>query len=218
MTGLLAATQPARRIVVEGGGTPWWVPLAIALGVALVAALVSYVATWRFKAADFDRENALRTVDLVDEAELIASVEDRWRSEGGAETTMLRLQRARVRAQPLKDEALDNRFRAALMHNLDVRTWAPETSASRYWLSRAITSVREGLVPHLAAPMFFGRGEPREPSFPTSEELNAMPNSNEGSERIDALNEWDAQRRKAELEKASRGPRPARIRRMGGSG
>jgi hypothetical protein len=99
------------------------------------------------------------------------------------------------------------------MHNLDVRTWNPETSASRYWLSRAITNVREGLVPHLAAPTFFGRDEPPERTFPTLEELNAMPNSNEGQERIDALNDWDARRRKAELEKGARRSRPARVRR-----
>jgi hypothetical protein len=115
MSGLLAATQPARTIIVERGGaivsehggTPtWWIPLLV----ALAAAGVSYAVTWRFKRADVDRENALRAVDLVDEAEQIASLQKRWRDDGGARTTMRLLQQARVRAQPLDDVDLDERF------------------------------------------------------------------------------------------------------------
>lgn len=50
MSGLLAAIQPARTIVIERGGeTSWWVPFLSALAVALFAAAASDYATWRFK-------------------------------------------------------------------------------------------------------------------------------------------------------------------------
>jgi hypothetical protein len=39
--------------------TAWWVPLATALFVALVAATVSYCVTWRFTRAVVERESAL---------------------------------------------------------------------------------------------------------------------------------------------------------------
>ena len=90
MIGILAATQPARTIIVqrggaivnESGGTPWWVPVVTTLAVALTAAAVSYAVSWRFKRADVDRENALRAVVRVDEAEQIPSLDYPWRDEG----------------------------------------------------------------------------------------------------------------------------------------
>jgi hypothetical protein len=195
MIELLIASQTARTVVIErGGGTNWWP----ALLVALAAAAVSYAVTWRFKKADVDRENALRAVDLVDEAEQIASLQDRWRDDGGARKTMRLLQQARVRAQPLDDADLDKRFQAALSHNFDLQTWGeweepPESSRS--WLSKAITNVREGLLPHLKAPKFFGRRETPKRTFPTLDELNAMPSDPDGraaQPRIDALVDWEA--------------------------
>jgi hypothetical protein len=38
MSGLLAATQPARTVVIERGGTAWWVPFVAALGVTTALA------------------------------------------------------------------------------------------------------------------------------------------------------------------------------------
>jgi hypothetical protein len=92
MSTFLAATEPARTIVIErggaivneSGGTPTWVTFLLAFGVALVAAAVSYSVTWKFKKTDVDRENALRAVDLVDEAEQIAALRYRYRDEGGS--------------------------------------------------------------------------------------------------------------------------------------
>jgi hypothetical protein len=75
MSGSFAATEPARTIVVQrganlvierGGGPGWWVPLLIALAVALVAAIALYSVSWRFKKADVDRETALQAADVVD--------------------------------------------------------------------------------------------------------------------------------------------------------
>jgi hypothetical protein len=207
MSGLIAATQPAQRIVVErgatlvverGGGTPWWVPLAIALGVALVAAFVSYAVTWRFKRADVDRENALRAVDIVDRAEQIASLDDLWNNEGGGGMATYRLlQEARVRAQPLDDNDLDQRFRVALSYNVELVGWDEKTSAARDWLAGAISDIREALVPHLAAPNFIRRNREVLREFPTQEELNAMPSDRygrKGQPRIDALVQWKADR------------------------
>jgi hypothetical protein len=150
MSGLLDATEPARTIIVEhggaivhesGGGTNWWPPLLV----ALAAAVVSYAVTWRFKKADVDRENALRAVDLVDEAEQVASLNDRrWEDEGGILTTYRRLQQARVRTQPLDDYVLDDRFQAALTYNLDMQLWqgrqAPLATGSE---RRSQTSVKD---------------------------------------------------------------------------
>ena len=111
MGGLLSAAALSQPIIIEhgGGGTPWWVPLAIGLG----AAVLAYLATWRFKRVDFDRENALRAADLVDEAEQIASRTDRYGAEGGARTISGLLRQARIRAEPLHDSDLDDRLMAA---------------------------------------------------------------------------------------------------------
>lgn len=83
-----------QTIVIERGGTPWWVPFVTTLLVALVAAVVSYYVTWRFKKVDFDRENGVRAADHVDEAE-------RGVTHGtiDSESAMRLLRQARVRAQ-----------------------------------------------------------------------------------------------------------------------
>ena len=207
MIGILAATQPARTIIVqrggaivnESGGTPWWVPVVTTLAVALTAAAVSYAVSWRFKRADVDRENALRAVDRVDEAEQIASLDYRWRDEGhGGLATHLLLQEARVRADPLDDDDLEDRFQAALTYNSELLGWSEKRSASaaRHWLGEAIGSVREGLLPHLQAPRFIPRKRWSPRWFPTKEELRAMPSDpygRDGKPRIDALVDWKAQ-------------------------
>src|SRR2546422_562534 len=107
-------TAAQRIIVIHEGGTPWWVPLAIGLGIAFVAAVVSYAATWRFKKVDVDRENAFRAAQLVDEAEQIATSRQRFEAEGGAAAVWRLIQEARVRAQPLLSSEIEDRFRAAL--------------------------------------------------------------------------------------------------------
>jgi hypothetical protein len=196
VVGFLPATQPARTIVVERGGTAWWVPFLTALLVALAAAAASYYATWRFKRADVDRENALRAVDLVDRAEQIASLDPLWRDEGeGGLTTHRLLQEARVRTEPLDDDDLDKRFRAALSYNTDLLGWKDTTSAARHWLAEASADVREALVPHLKAPKFIPRKRVALREFPTLDELNAMPadpSGRDGQRRIDALVDWKA--------------------------
>jgi hypothetical protein len=88
MSTLLAATEPARTIVIERGGTAWWVPFVTALGVALAAVAGSYYATWRFKKGDVNRENVFKAADLVDEAAQMVSRPSRYADEGGASTTL----------------------------------------------------------------------------------------------------------------------------------
>jgi hypothetical protein len=185
-----------------------WVPPASALFVALVAAIVSYCVTWRFKRADIDRDNGIRAADLVDEAERIASWRDRFdaQPEGGASATLRLLQQARVRAEPLDDSDLADRFRAAVSFNSELQTWPDPTSQATHWLTNAIVNVRKGLVPHLAAPKLIpepgtprliriGRVPERERTFPTASEYNAMPNSaRDGSDLLDALVKWRANR------------------------
>ena len=163
---------------------------------AAAAAAASYYATWRFKAADVNRENGLRAVDLVDEAEQVAARLERYDAEpdGGATAIYRLLQQARVRTQPLDDGELDDRFRAALYFNNSVLTWPSEPGRARYWLGLAITNVRLGLVPHLAAPRLLPRGTPsRERSFPTMSDLAAMQDdSRNGNVLIDELVDWRA--------------------------
>ena len=193
MSGLLAATEPARTIVIERGGPAWCVPLAIALGVALVAALASYYATWRFKKADVNRENVFKAADLVDEAAQIASRLSRYEDEGGATTTLRLIRQARVRAEPVDDADLDDRFEAAQSFNTDLLVWDEEPGRGRYWLGNAIWTVRAGIVPYLSAPRLVGRKRPKERCFPTVSELNAMPSdpkARDGNIRIDALVDW----------------------------
>jgi hypothetical protein len=178
-------------IVAESGGTAWWIPFGTALAVALVAAAASYYATWRFKRADVNRESAFRTADLVDQAERLAS----WRGDegednGGAdlqEVTRL-LQRARVWAQPLDDSELDDRMRAGLALCFEMAPTPP--GRSWHWLRESIANVRAGLVPHLSAPKLVRRRRPAERSFPTSDELNAMPSDGGTDDFIDALVDW----------------------------
>ena len=97
------------------GGTPSWVTFLLAVGVAVVAALASYLLTWRFKKEDFDRENALRAADLIDEAERLTSEPTRYEREpDGSEVVRRLVQQARIRAEPLHDPEPDDRFKATL--------------------------------------------------------------------------------------------------------
>jgi hypothetical protein len=192
MSRLLAAAQAARTIVVErGGGTAWWIPL----GVALIAAATAYYATWKFKKADVNRENAFRVADLVYEAEQIVSRPERYAAEGGAMTTSRLLGGARVRAQPLEDDDLNDRFQAAQILNVDLQlsNEEPGHGRGRYWLGIAIWNVRVALFPHLAAPRFVGRTLRRERTFPTMADLMAMPSDDyDANVRLDALVDWRA--------------------------
>jgi hypothetical protein len=196
VSAMLLAAQPARTIVIEKGGIAWWVPLVIALLVALVAAAVSYAVTWRFKQADFNRESAIRAVDLVDEAEQLATDRDRYtavQGSGAASVSRL-LQEARVRAQPLGDVELDERFQAALLYIFDLQQARNETGPALHWLAAAITNVREAFVRHLAAPKFIPLRTPRAKQwFPTLTELKNMQRDREGRTLVDALVAWRAQ-------------------------
>ena len=186
-------------VVQPPGGTPWWVPLVIGLGLALVAAAASYTATWLFKKRDGEREIALRAVDLIDRAEKMASSDDRLDAEGGLTELELLLQHARVRAQPLGSDGLDERFWVALVHlnsmsspyGLMSSPSGPEDrSRARRWLYRAIANVREGLVPFLAPPRFLPHQRaielPR--SFPTYDDYQEMIQGEQSL--LDALDDW----------------------------
>jgi hypothetical protein len=193
MSRLLAATEPTRTIVIERGGTAWWIPFATALLVALFAAAASYYATWRFKKGDVNRKNAFGAADLIDEAAQLVSRQDRYGAEGGANATLRLVQRSRVRAEPIDDAELDERFRAALSFHYDVLTWREEPGPARHWLAEAIWNVRAGLVPYLSAPRLARRKQPRERSFPTSADLSDMPrHAHDGNVLIGALIDWRA--------------------------
>jgi hypothetical protein len=194
VTAVLAVEATRTLVVEHGSDTSWWIPLVV----AAVAALASYYATWRFKKSDVNRENAIRAADLVDEAEQLVSRRDRFEAEPeGGETVALRLlQQARVRAQPLEDSGLDDRFRAAFSYIgalLIMRGERPEPA--RHWLAEAIANVRAALVPHLSAPKFFRRRMPTERSFPTEFEFDRMTReSGSKQEVIDKLVQWRAER------------------------
>jgi hypothetical protein len=199
MSGLLAAVEPARTIIVEKGGVAWWIPLATTLFVALVAAAVSYCATWRFKLADVNRESASRVAELVYEAEQLVARRERYSAapEGGARTTLFLLQSARIRAQPLAeiDPGLDDRLMAAVSFNFELLLWDEETARALHWLAEAIANVRVALVPQLTAPNLIRRKREAKRVFPTAEELHAMPNNDpRGTELIDALVDWRGHR------------------------
>jgi hypothetical protein len=194
MNGLLAATEPARTIVVERGGPAWWIPFATALFVATVAALASYYATWRFKRADVNRENAVQARDLVDDAERIASSPDRYREGGGAKATSRLLQQALIRAQPIDDWNLFDDFFAAQDYNFRLQQWDEPPNSARYWLGEAIAQVRQALVPYLSAPRLFrGAKLAKSRSFPTFDEMRSMPSDDRDPQKIvDALVDWRA--------------------------
>jgi hypothetical protein len=201
MSQLLAA-MAARTIIVERGGTAWWIPVAAALFVALVAAVVSYCAAWLFKRADVNRGSASRVAELVYEAEQLVARPEQYAAapEGGATKALHLLQAARVRAQPLAtlDPDLDDRLRAAVSFNFELVLWDEETARARHWLTEAIASARMALVPHLAAPKLIPRTQTAERAFPTADELHAMPNNNpRGNDLIDALVDWRANRARA---------------------
>lgn len=194
MSGLFAATEQTRTIVVERGGSAWWIPFATALFVATVAALASYYATWRFKRADVNRDNAVQARDLVDEAERIASSPARYRDEGGALATSRLLQRALIRAQPIEDWDLFDTFFAAQDYNFRLQQWDEPPNSARSWLVEAIAQVREALVPYLSAPRLFRAAKrAKSRSFPTFDDLKAMPSDDRDPQQlIDALVEWKA--------------------------
>jgi hypothetical protein len=190
MSALIAATQPARTIVIErgGGGTPWW-----ALLVALAAAVASYCATWQFKRRDVERENAFRSAELIDEASRTTSTRDGFANAGGPSGLARLLYEAGVRAQPLDDADVNDRFEAARNFATDMELWGSVPERARSWAYEAILNVRAALVPYLAAPRLIGKWPPPERSFPTRSELSEMPKSahvRDGTARLDALDAW----------------------------
>jgi hypothetical protein len=65
----------------------------------------------------------------------------------------------------------------------------------RHWLSNAIATIRDGLVPHLSAPKLFGVRSASERSFPTNDELYAMQmDPRDGNVLIEELVDWRARR------------------------
>jgi hypothetical protein len=144
-----------------------------------------------------NRKSAFRAADLINQVEQIASLPGRYEAEaeGGGVVALRLLQEARVRAQPLNDPGLDDRFNAAVSYTYELLdTWAEDPpGGARHWLREAIANVRAGIVPHLAAPKFVGRERPPERSFPTSDELSAMRSDpRDGHVLLNALVEWRA--------------------------
>jgi hypothetical protein len=194
MAGHLLMAGVTRVVVVGNRGTPWWVPLVIGLATVAAAAIASYVATWWFKKGEADRVNASLAAALVDEAEKIVSLRG-YRtdlSKGGPETATPLLQEARIRAEPLLDDDLDDRFKAALSYVLTFQEWQKMPGRGSHWLGEAVANVREGLVPYLAAPRLIPlrRRTFRKRSFPTSDELQSMKHDPSGEALTEALDAW----------------------------
>ncbi len=179
-------------VVIHEGGTAWWIPLLVALTVAAAAAVASYAAAWWFKKRDVERDNAFAAARLVDEAEQIASRRERYDVEGGAATVTRLVQEARIRAQPLASEELDDRFKAALDFAFTIGLLQNQPVGGLRWLAEAVANVREGLAAFLTAPTFWPGGErlKLKRSFPTSAELQAMPSGDDGNDLTRALNAW----------------------------
>jgi hypothetical protein len=195
MGGRLLMAGTTRVVVIEKGGTPWWVPLVIGLAIAIAAAIASYVATWWFKKGEADRENASQAATLVDEAEKIVSLSG-YRTDlstGGPETATPLLQEARIRAEPLFDDDLDDRFIAALSYLSTFQERRKRPTGSHRWLRESVANVREGLVPYVAAPRLIPlrRRTFRKRSFPTLDELKAMKHDPNEEALMEALEAWE---------------------------
>lgn len=183
-------------VIIDRGGTSWWVPLLIALGAAIVAGGASYLATWWFKRVDFNKETALRAADFVDEAERAISGSSRNPgppTSNQANDWLRLLQMARVRCQPLGDGDLDDRLMAALAYAYDFQDWGTHPGGRR-WMSEAVANVRECLNVHLAAPPLLpstrSASKSKTRSFPTSKELESLQRRNRGAQFMIALQEW----------------------------
>jgi hypothetical protein len=193
--GVIAAAGRTTTVVVDhGSDSSWWIPLLVGFG----AALASYYATWRFKKADVNRENAIRAADLVDEAErLVARADLDDQDPDAVLTAVLRpIQQARVRSEPLANRELDDRFIAVVSYlgALQLMAWQ-QGGAARHWLAEAIANVRAGLVPQLAAPRFIRPRRPIERSFPRSHELDEMARQGASADDLfGRLIEWRANR------------------------
>ncbi len=87
---------------------------------------------------------------------------------------------------------MDDRFKAALNYAFSLGLFQQQPVGGIRWLAEAVANVREGLASYLAAPAFLPFRErlslPR--SFPTTAELEAMPNGDNGNELTQALAAW----------------------------
>jgi hypothetical protein len=195
--GLQGQRGPQGR---SGGGTPWWVPVATAFAVALVAAVASYFFAWRFKRGDVDRENAFKAATFIDEAAAIAGAQTRelWDTPGGATACERLLRQAVARVRPLRDDDLERRLVSAVEWALVIYLMGHASARSTTWLTNAIESTQAALVPHLASPAFFRR-RPRaaKPSFPPQGELEDIINT-EAAALQDMTNTQAAAREKGE--------------------
>jgi hypothetical protein len=195
---MLAAAS--RVVVVEKGGTPWWVPLVATLLTVLVAGLASYFATWWFKKRDIDGVNARQAATLIDDAETALPGPTTYSTVGESdsiETAARLLREARLRAQPLHDYDLDERLQTALMFLSDVQEWTKQPVGVRPWMRAAIENVRAGLAPYLAPPPAIPwrrLTEDVERSFPTfSEYIGIKREGGDPEEITQALDDWYAE-------------------------
>jgi hypothetical protein len=185
------------RIVVEKGGTSWWVPLLVGLLTVAGAAVASYLATWRFKKYDIDGQNAVRTAELVNEAEKTAADAGGYSQVPTDPFARVQrsLQEARIRSQPLGDGDLDDRFKAALSFVTAIQEWAgrQRPGGELRWMREAVANVREGLAPYLSPPSIvpWGWRKPaKSRSFPKLNELQRIERSQDPSSVIEALDAW----------------------------
>lgn len=192
----MLASAPT-RIVVERGGTSWWVPLLIGLATVAGAAIASYLATWWFKKYDIDGQNAIRAAAPVDEAEKTIA------GAGGYSQipsdpfgrAQLSLQEARIRSQPLGDGDLDDRLIAAHYFLTTIQEWAGRQApgGELRWAREAVANVREGLAPYLSPPRVIPLSRRKlatSRSFPTFAELKGIELHQDPSGLIEALDSW----------------------------
>jgi hypothetical protein len=105
------------------------------------------------------------------------------------------LQQARVRARPLEDNKLDERFQAALLFGSTLTEWKERPTGVNSYLRKALVNVREGFVAHLKAPRLIpGKHRPAE-TFPSLDEFKSiMARHRTPDDVILALEAWERDR------------------------
>jgi len=130
-------------IIDHGGGTPWlgsschcssywlWSPPLPPIGQRGGSSALS-----------FDRETALRSADLIDNAEQAVAGGSRNPKQLDVDDlnqSLRLLQMVRIRCQPLKDGDLDDRITAAAAYAFDSETWKDDPGGRR-WMGEAIAT------------------------------------------------------------------------------
>src|SRR5437899_741092 len=110
-----------RLLTTTGATASWWFPLAV----TGAAATTSYLATWLFKRRDVERELAMRSLALVDEAADLVQEEDSVFENAGGYAEVKRLTAAiQIAVRPLQDPDLDYRALVAGRFVMDTFGWS----------------------------------------------------------------------------------------------